>query len=104
MAGSLSGGEQQMCAICRALMQQPKLLMLDEPSLGLAPIIVDSIFDIILDLNKNGMTILLVEQNVMVSLEIAHRGYVIETGENVIGGTSDILRENKDIKKAYMGI
>ena len=104
LAGSLSGGEQQMCAISRALMQQPKLLMLDEPSLGLAPVIADSIFDIIFNLNKEGMTILLVEQNVGASLEIAHRGYVIETGENVVNGPSEVLCESEDIKSAYLGI
>lgn len=103
-AGSLSGGEQQMCAISRALMQQPKLLMLDEPSLGLAPVIVDSIFDILLDLNREGMTILLVEQNVTAALGIADRGYVIETGNNVLDGAASDLMASEEIKKAYMGI
>ena len=103
-AGSLSGGEQQMCAMSRALMGEPRLLMLDEPSLGLAPVIVDTIFDILLDLHKNGMTILLVEQNVMASLEIADRGYVIESGANVLDGVSADLINNEEMKKAYMGI
>ena len=103
-AGSLSGGEQQMCAISRALMGKPKLLMLDEPSLGLAPVIVDTIFDILVDLHKTGMTILLVEQNVMAGLEIADRGYVIETGRNVMDGTAEELMNNEEMKRAYMGI
>ncbi len=103
-AGSLSGGEQQMCAISRALMGKPKLLMLDEPSLGLAPVIVDTIFDILVDLHKTGMTILLVEQNVMAGLEIADRGYVIETGRNVMDGPAAELMNNEEMKRAYMGI
>ena len=103
-AGSLSGGEQQMCAISRALMGRPKLLMLDEPSLGLAPVIVDTIFDILVDLHKTGMTILLVEQNVMAGLEIADRGYVIETGRNVMDGSAADLMNNEEMKRAYMGI
>ena len=104
LAGSLSGGERQMCAICRALMQCPVLLMLDEPSLGLAPIVVHSVFDSIKEINKMGMTILLVEQNVHFSLEIASRGYVIETGENVLSGTSEELSGNEELQKAYLGI
>lgn len=104
LAGSLSGGEQQMCAIARGLMSQPKLLMLDEPSLGLAPVIVDKIFDVIVKINKLGTSILLVEQNVLASLEIADRGYVIETGENVIKGSQKELINNEDLKKAYLGI
>ncbi len=104
LAGSLSGGEQQMCAIARAFMSQPKLLMLDEPSLGLAPVIVDQIFETIRKLNKEGMSILLVEQNVLASLEIAQRAYVIETGENYISGTNEELRGNDEIRKAYLGI
>ena len=103
-AGSLSGGEQQMCAISRALMGLPKLLMLDEPSLGLAPVVVDSIFDVLEDLHKKGMTILLIEQNVMASLEIADRGYVIETGRNVMDGPAEELINNEEMAKAYMGI
>ena len=104
-AGSLSGGEQQMCAIARAIMQCPKLLMLDEPSLGLAPVIVDDIFETIINLNKKEhMSILLVEQNLQASLEIADHAFVIETGHNVIHGTGEELIENEQIKKAYLGI
>lgn len=104
LAGSLSGGEQQMCAISRALMAQPKLLMLDEPSLGLAPIVVDKILDVLVKINKAGMTMLIVEQNVMATLEIASRAYVIETGKNVMEGPADELKNNEDLKKAYLGI
>jgi branched-chain amino acid transport system ATP-binding protein len=104
LAGSLSGGEQQMCAIARAMMSQPKLLMLDEPSLGLAPVIVDMIFDVIADINKTGVTVLLVEQNVLISLDIAHRGYVIEVGSNVLSGTSKELSNNGEMRRAYLGI
>lgn len=103
-AGSLSGGEQQMCAIARALMQQPHLLMLDEPSLGLAPVIVDQIFDTLVKIRKMGMTLLLVEQNVLSSLDVADRAYVIETGHNVMEGNSADLAGNEDLKKAYLGI
>jgi len=104
LAGSLSGGERQMCAVCRALMQCPQLLMLDEPSLGLAPIVVRSVFESILKINEMGVTILLVEQNVHSSLEIASRGYVIETGRNVLSGTSEELRGNEELQRAYLGI
>ncbi len=104
MAGSLSGGERQMLAIGRALMQCPKLLMLDEPSLGLAPVIVEQVFETILNVNKQGVTILLVEQNVQASLEIASRAYVIETGQNVMEGPAAELLQNDDLKKAYLGI
>ena len=104
LAGSLSGGEQQMCAISRALMEQPTLLMLDEPSLGLAPVIVDRIFEVLIKINKGGMTLLIVEQNVLASLDIATRGYVIETGENVIEGESQTLLNDENLKKAYLGI
>lgn len=92
-----------MCAIARALMGQPKLLMLDEPSLGLAPVMVDTIFDTIVRINKMGVTILLVEQNVLVSLAIASRGYVIEVGNNVMDGDNESLLNNEDMKKAYLG-
>ena len=104
LASSLSGGEQQMCAISRALMERPKILMLDEPSLGLAPVIVERIFEVLVKINKNGMTLLIVEQNVLASLSIATRGYVIETGENVLEGTSKDLLQSSDLKKAYLGI
>lgn len=104
LAGSLSGGERQMCAMCRALMQKPKLLMLDEPSLGLAPVVVQSVFESIVRINKMGMTILLVEQNVHSSLAIADKGFVIETGQNTISGTAAELRGNEDLQRAYLGI
>ncbi|MBE6971243.1 MAG: ABC transporter ATP-binding protein [Ruminococcaceae bacterium] len=104
LAGSLSGGEQQMCAIARGIMATPKLLVMDEPSLGLAPIIVENIFDTINKLKSEGMTILLVEQNVASSLTIADRAYVIETGENVMNGTGAELKSNEDLQKAYLGI
>ncbi len=103
-AGSLSGGEQQMCAISRALMGCPRLLMLDEPSLGLAPVVVDTIFDILIKINKMGTTILLVEQNALASLEIASRGYAIEVGKNVLEGDAKDLINNDDLRKAYLGI
>ena len=104
LARTMSGGEQQMCAIGRALMANPEILMLDEPSLGLAPVIVQKIFETLVEINKDGMTILLVEQNVMSSLEIASRGYIIETGENVICGSADELIHSEDVRKAYLGI
>lgn len=104
LTGSLSGGERQMVAIARALMQCPQLLMLDEPSLGLAPVIVEQVFDIIQRINKMGTTILLVEQNVQASLEIADRAYVIETGKNVMEGPSTELLANEDLKAAYLGM
>ena len=104
LAGSMSGGEQQMCAIARGLMQCPKLLMLDEPSLGLAPVLVEDVFKAIQKVNKQGVTILLVEQNVNVSLEIADRGYVIETGNNVLSCSAKELSENDMVRKSYLGI
>lgn len=103
VAGTLSGGEQQMLAIGRALMSKPKLLMLDEPSMGLAPIIVDQIFDIITELNKAGTTILLVEQNAQMALSIAHRAYVLETGRIVNTGTGKDLLHDDSVRKAYLG-
>ena len=103
VAGTLSGGEQQMLAMGRALMSHPKLLMLDEPSMGLAPILVEQIFDIIRELHKAGTTILLVEQNAQAALSIADRGYVLETGKVVTTGTGKELLESPAIKKAYLG-
>ncbi len=104
LAGSLSGGERQMVAIARALMQCPKLLMLDEPSLGLAPVVVQQVFEIIQQINQMGMTILLVEQNVQASLEIADRAYVIETGKNVMEGTAKELLADDSLRAAYLGM
>lgn len=104
LAGSLSGGEQQMCAIGRALMARPELLMLDEPSLGLAPVIVDTVFASLERIRNMGVTILLVEQNLLSSLDIADRGYVIEVGSNVIDDTAEGLANNADVKAAYLGI
>ena len=103
VAGTLSGGEQQMLAMGRALMSHPKLLMLDEPSMGLAPILVEQIFEIIQNLNHNGSTILLVEQNAQMALSVAHRGYVLETGKVVTTGTGEELIRSPEIKKAYLG-
>ncbi|WP_407831779.1 ABC transporter ATP-binding protein [Synergistes jonesii] len=102
-AGTLSGGEQQMLAMGRALMSRPKLLMLDEPSMGLAPILVEQIFDIIGDLHRGGATILLVEQNARMALSVASRGYVLETGKVVTTGTGEELLSSPAIKKAYLG-
>ena len=103
IAGTLSGGEQQMLAMGRALMSHPKLLMLDEPSMGLAPILVDQIFEIIQRLHKAGTTILLVEQNAQMALSVADRGYVLETGKIVATGTGQELLNNEAVKKAYLG-
>ncbi len=103
VAGTLSGGEQQMLAMGRALMSRPKLLMLDEPSMGLAPILVQQIFNIILELHEHGTTILLVEQNARMALSIATRGYVLETGNIVLQGTGQELLESPAVKKAYLG-
>ncbi len=102
--GTLSGGEQQMLAIGRGLMQHPRILMLDEPSMGLAPVLVELIFDIIKKLNEEGTTILLVEQNAQMALSIAHRGYVLQTGEIVLTDTADKLRKNEMVQKSYLGI
>jgi len=101
--GTLSGGEQQMLAIGRALMTRPRLLLLDEPSLGLAPILVQQIFSIIQEINGRGMTILLVEQNAIQALKIANRGYVLQTGEVVLQGSAQDLRANETVRKAYLG-
>ena len=102
-AGTLSGGEQQMLAIARALMSRPKLIMMDEPSLGLAPIIVQGVFDIIREINQQGVTILLVEQNANMALKTADIGYVMETGRITLQGTGSELAENEEIKAAYLG-
>jgi branched-chain amino acid transport system ATP-binding protein len=102
-AGTLSGGEQQMCAIGRALMARPNLLMLDEPSMGLAPVLVDRIFEVIVDINKQGTTVLLVEQNAAMALEIAHRGYVLETGRITLTGDAQALSQDEAVRKAYLG-
>ena len=101
--GTLSGGEQQMLAIARALMSRPRLLLLDEPSMGLAPMLVSQIFAIIRDINAGGTTILLVEQNARMALSVAHRGYVIQTGEVVVAGTAKDLQSNETVRKAYLG-
>ncbi len=102
-AGTLSGGEQQMLAIGRALMTRPRLLLLDEPSLGLAPFLVQSIFQIIRDINRQGVTVLLVEQNANQALRIANRGYVLETGNVVLAESAENLLKNDDVRKAYLG-
>ena len=103
VAGTLSGGEQQMLAIGRALMGRPRLLLLDEPSMGLAPVLVEQIFDTIGAVNRQGTTILLVEQNAAMALSIAHRGYVLETGSVVMWGTAAELSENAEVRRAYLG-
>ena len=103
IAGTMSGGEQQMLAIGRALMARPSVLLLDEPSLGLSPILVDTIFQIILDINAQGTTVLLVEQNALKALAVANRGYVIQTGHIVLSGTAKELLGNDMVRKAYLG-
>ena len=103
-AGTLSGGEQQMCAIGRALMAEPKLLMLDEPSMGLAPIFVEKIFEIVREINNQGTPILLVEQNALMALHTANRGYVMETGQIVLADDAKALSENEQVKKTYLGV
>jgi branched-chain amino acid transport system ATP-binding protein len=104
IAGTLSGGEQQMCAMGRALMAKPKVLMLDEPSLGLSPILVETIFSIVREINSQGTPVLLVEQNANKALEVAHRGYVLETGSIVKTGTGKELLASEDVQKAYLGM
>ena len=102
-AGTLSGGEQQMCAIGRALMARPKLLLLDEPSMGLAPIFVERIFEIVNEINQQGIPILLVEQNALMALDVADRGYVLETGRVALEGPAGELRQNEQVRKTYLG-
>jgi len=104
VAGTLSGGEQQMLATGRALMANPKLLLMDEPSMGLAPVLVESVFDTIEQINKEGTTILLVEQNATMALQIANRGYVLQTGEIVLSDSAENLQKNEMVQKAYLGI
>ena len=103
-AGTMSGGEQQMCAIGRALMARPKLLLLDEPSMGLAPIFVEKIFEIVVEINAQGTPVLLVEQNALMALDTAHRGYVMETGRITIEGRASDLKNNEAVQKAYLGL
>lgn len=104
IAGTLSGGEQQMLAIGRAMMAHPRLLLLDEPSMGLAPILVESIFETIQTINNEGTTILLVEQNALMALSIAHRGYVLQTGQIVLSDSAENLKKNEEVQKAYLGV
>jgi branched-chain amino acid transport system ATP-binding protein len=102
-AGTMSGGEQQMCAIGRALMARPKLLLLDEPSMGLAPIFVERIFETVVEVNKQGTPVLLVEQNALMALDVAKRGYVMETGRIALEGPADDLKTNEQVRKTYLG-
>jgi branched-chain amino acid transport system ATP-binding protein len=102
-AGTMSGGEQQMCAIGRALMARPELLLLDEPSMGLAPVLVERIFETLVEINEQGTPILLVEQNALMALEVAKRGYVLETGRVVLADDAESLRENEQVRKTYLG-
>jgi branched-chain amino acid transport system ATP-binding protein len=104
VGGTLSGGEQQMLATARALMAHPRLLLMDEPSMGLAPVLVEAIFETILQINKEGTTILLVEQNALMALSVANRGYILQTGEIVLTDTAESLRKNAMVQKAYLGI
>ena len=103
LAGTLSGGEQQMLAVARALMSRPKVIMMDEPSLGLAPLVVKGIFDIIKEINKKGVTVLLIEQNANMALKIADRAYVMQTGQITMSGSGRELAENEEVKAAYLG-
>jgi branched-chain amino acid transport system ATP-binding protein len=102
--GTLSGGEQQMLAMGRAMMSRPKVLLLDEPSMGLAPMLVETIFNTIVEINRQGVAVLLVEQNALMALNVAHRGYVIETGRIVLEDDARALQQNEDVQKAYLGI
>ncbi len=103
-AGTMSGGEQQMCAIGRALMARPKLLLLDEPSMGLAPVLVEKIFETLVEINEQGTPILLVEQNALMALDVAHRGYVLETGRVVLADEAKALSQNEEVRKTYLGV
>jgi branched-chain amino acid transport system ATP-binding protein len=104
VAGTMSGGEQQMLAMARALMSAPRLLLMDEPSMGLAPVLVETIFETVTEINEQGVTVLLVEQNAHMALQIAHRGYVLQTGEIVISDSAANLRKDPTVQKAYLGI
>jgi branched-chain amino acid transport system ATP-binding protein len=104
VGGTLSGGEQQMLSTARALMSHPRLLLLDEPSMGLAPMLVESIFETVQEINREGTTILLVEQNAQMALQVAHRGYVLETGEVALSDSAANLRQNEMVQKVYLGI
>ncbi len=104
ISGTLSGGEQQMLATARALMARPRLMLMDEPSMGLAPVLVESVFEIIQEINKEGTTILLVEQNAQMALQIAQRGYVLQTGEIVLSDSAEGLRKNPMVQKVYLGM
>ncbi|MEZ4659090.1 MAG: ABC transporter ATP-binding protein [Caldilineaceae bacterium] len=104
LAGTMSGGEQQMVAMARAMLSRPRLLLLDEPSMGLAPVLVDLIFETIGEINKTGATILLVEQNAHMALQVAHRGYVLQTGEIVLSNSAQALQQDPTVQKAYLGI
>jgi len=104
VAGTLSGGEQQMLATARAMMARPRLLLMDEPSMGLAPVLVEDVFDRIVEINREGTTILLVEQNANMALQIASRGYVLQTGEIVLSDTCEVLRQDPTVQKAYLGM
>lgn len=104
VSGTMSGGEQQMLAMGRALMSRPRLLLMDEPSMGLAPVLVEAIFDTIKAINEEGTTVLLVEQNAQMALQIAHRGYVIQTGEIVLSNTAEVLQNDPMVQKVYLGI
>lgn len=104
VAGTLSGGEQQMLATVRALMSRPRLLLMDEPSMGLAPVLVETIFETITQINKEGVTVLLVEQNAHMALQVAHRGYVMQTGEIVLSDSANVLQNDEMVQKAYLGI
>jgi branched-chain amino acid transport system ATP-binding protein len=103
-AGTMSGGEQQMCAMGRALMARPRLLLLDEPSMGLAPNLVERIFEIVVEINRQGTTVLLVEQNALMALGVAHRGYVLETGHVALADDAAALRDNPRVRSTYLGV